>query len=583
MNVEYSQQSPYPVNGPIRKILATAQGYQSSGYVQIKGQAQKGALALGEKLKLKDTELNTGALVTGKISDDLGNGIWAKIKIGDSPEKSVKPASMYFDPKTKKFVITPGSFQIPVAKLNHQPVIITPDYNASSYILDTLYKDITQNNQDLGTLKVYRKLHRMKFIVKEAQPWVPTINQPTPPVYQWPILPGAKVKIQLLGSWLEEITNQFGEVNFEYSSDSDSFKVIIEGPKGKYYVKKVFSIYNKPSKFQKVSVIALEKATYISGSVYVAGTQPVQGADILIDFGNPDLNISIKTDEVGEYILPNVPIGANVIVYGSKHSDEETIIGDSSAVLTTAEGKTGVDLFLTIYNGMDITKLLGFPIQLTALQELNNGEVKITGVFKQFKKNDYFSVFDSTAAQIKIANVFVKPGTKLNFKGIPYAVLVEPSIAVDDPIFELKVFQKFKCTVSNPTDGIRLTDLGNDNGVIKGKAFVGASEFDTKGSIENSGKYYLSDPTVVQSKMIIPTITAEGNKPLQLPKGFMVTDANSNGLSFKINKFDANADSKNSFFNFDTVRLRTTLKTNIKNAVPSNLNLQIGDVVFHQV
>ena len=585
LNIEQSDKSPHLITGPLRKLSAKAPGFQPSGYIMIKGKIG-GPLAHGEKYIMKDVELNPGALVTGKISDDQGNGIYAKIKIGDSPEKSVKP-SMFFNYKTNMFVNTPGSFQIPVAKLNDQPVIITPDYNASSYILDTLYRNITQNNQDLGTLKVFRKLHRIKFIVKEAQPWVPTLNQPTPPINSWPVLPGAKVKIWLLGSWQQKTANQFGEVSFEYSSDSDSFQVILEAPAGKYYVKKVLSVYNKPSKYEQYYVVALEKATFISGNVYinVGSNKPVANADVWIDMGSPDLDIYAKTNNSGEYFLANVPINSHKIVYASKSTVDTTIIGDSALVFTgkLGLGRTGVDLYLTIYNGMDITKLLGFPIQLTALEELNNGQVKISGMLKQFKKNKYFSVFDSTSAKLKLANIFVKPGTKMNSKGVPYAVLVESFATADDPHIELKVFQKFKCTISNPSDGIQITDSGNDNGVIKGNAFVSALEFNTFGSIENYGGIYLTDPNALQNKMVLPTITAEGNEPLQIPNGFLVTNISGNKLSFKINGFDASADPQNSFFNFDTVRLRTTLKTNIKNAVPSNLNLQIGDVVFHQV
>ena len=585
LSLEQSNQHPYPLTGPLRKLLATAQGFQSSGFKVISGK-KGGVLALGEKYQMGDIGLNPGAIVTGKISDDKGNGIWAKIKIGDSPEKTVKPESFY-NPKTKQFVISPGGFQIPVAKLDKQPIIITPDYNASSYILDTLYRNITQTNQDLGTLKVFRKLHRIKFIVKEAQPWTPTLKQLTPPVNQWPVLSGAKVKIELLASWIQKTATQSGEVSFEYQSDSDSFKVVLEAPTGKYYVKQVLAVKNKPSKYEQTYVVALEKATFISGNVYInIGTnKPVANADVWIDMGNPELNISVKTNNSGAYFLSNVPINSYKIVYASKSAVDTTIIGDSALVYTgrLGLGRTGIDLHLTIYNGMDITKLLGFPIQLTALEEATNGEVKISGILKQFKKNDYFSVYDSTSAKLKLANIFVKPGTKINSNGVPYAVLVESFATADDPYFDLKLFQKFKCTVSNPSEGIKIFDSGNDNGVINGTAFVSASQFNTSGSIENYSGIYLSDPSAAQNKILIPTITAEGNKPLQIPKGFNVTDANGSGLLFKINKFDASAEPQNSFFNFDTVRLRTTLKTNIKNAVPSNLNLQIGDVVFHQV
>lgn len=581
--VEYSNNPPYPINGPVRSLYLTANGFKSKTW-QIQGQAQSGALQLGEKKQMGDLPLEPGAIIFGKISDEYGNGITAKIKIGDSPEKTVKPASYFYNPKTKQFVVTPGSFEFPVAKLNNQPLIITPINNPASYIIDTVYVNITKDKQDLGTLKVYHKLHRMKFVVKESQPWTPTFENPDPPVYQWPPIENAKVKVQVLGSYLEKNTNSSGIANFEFTNDANQFKVIIEGPVGKYYVKKVGTILNKPSKYPEYFTIVLDKATYISGSVYVAGNQPVQNADVWIDFGNPDLNISVKTDEIGEYILPNVPIGESLIVFGSKHSDEETIIGDSANVFTSEEGKTGVDLFLTVYNGMDITKLLGFPVHLTGLIEESKGQVKINGTIKQFKKNSLFEVFDSSMASLNFTNVPIKPGPTKNSKGVPYAELTNPPLVFDEASMELKVFKKFGSKLGDVSNGVRMYDAGNGYGVLKGKIFINASSFNTQGSISGYDGLYLANPNSTgQNKMLIPSITADASIPLSIPNGFGVTDENGGDLNFKVNTFSAEADAENSFFNRDTVRLKTTLHTNIQNASPSDIKLPIGDVVFHQV
>lgn len=581
--VEYSSSSPYPIIGPVRSLYLSATGYKSKS-LMIQGQAQNGALQLGEKKQMGDLALDPGAIVFGKISDEYGNGITAKIKIGDSPEKTVKPASIFYNVQTKTFVITPGSFEFPVAKLNNQPLIITPVDNPASYIIDTNYINITKDKQDLGTLKVYHKIHRMNFVVKESQPWIPTFEHPTPPIYQWPPIQGAKVKIQVMGSYLEKSTNWSGIANFEFANDATSFKVIVEAPDGKYYVKKVGTIINKPSKYTKSYTIVLDKATYISGSVYVAGNQPVPGADVWIDFGNPDLNISVKTDEIGEYILPNVPIGESVVVYGSKHSDEETIIGDSASVFTTEAGKTGVDLHLTIYNGMDITKLLGFPVQLTGLTDLGNGQVKINGIIKQFKKNKLFEVFDSTTAKLNFNNVLIKPGTQKNSKGVPYAELSAPPLVFDNPSLELRVFKKFGSQLGDVSNGIQLIDAGNDLGAIRGKTFISSSSFNTQGSLSGYTGFYLSDPNSSgQNKMLVQSITADASVLLNIPNGFGVSNENGGNLNLKINNFSADADANKSFFNQDTVRLRTTLHTNIPNASPPDIKLPIGDVVFHQV
>lgn len=581
--VEYSSAPPYPINGPVRSLSLSAKGFNSKSF-QIQGQAQNGALQLGEKKQMGDLPLDPGAIVFGKISDEYGNGITAKIKIGDSPEKTVKPDAFYYNPKTKTFISTPGSFEFPVAKLNNQPLIITPVNNPASYIIDTNYINITKDKQDLGTLKVYNKLHKINIIVKESQPWIPTFEKPFPPISSWPSLGNARVKIQVMGKYIEKNTNSDGMTSFEFANDATQFKVIVEGPAGKYYVKKVETVINTPSKFAKNYLIAIDKATYISGSVYVAGNQPVQGVDVWIDFGNPDLNISVKSDEIGEYILPNVPIGENVIVFGSKSSDEETIIGDSSFVATTEAGKTGVDLFLTVYNGMDITKLLGFPVHLTGLTELGNKQVKINGIIKQFKKNNLFEVLDSSTAILNFTGIPIKPGSTKNSKGVPYGELSNPPLIFDEASMELKVYKKFGSKLGDVSNGVRMYDAGSGNGVLKGKVFINASSFNTQGSLSGYNGFYLANPDVSgQNKLLIPSITADASIPLNIPDGFEVTNENGGNLNFKINTFNAEADANNSFFNEDTVGLRTTLHTNIQNAEPSDIKLPIGDVVFHQV
>lgn len=79
----------------------------------------------------------------------------------------------------------------------------------------------------------------MVFVIKESRLWIPTPENPYPKVYQWPPIQNAKIKIQLLGSYLEKTTNSSGIAKFEFASDATNFKVIVEAPNGKYYVKKL--------------------------------------------------------------------------------------------------------------------------------------------------------------------------------------------------------------------------------------------------------------------------------------------------------------------------------------------------------
>lgn len=575
LNVQFNPNPPFEINGPKRMLVIQAGGFKWK-FQNIKGKGANGALTMGQRIYLGSIDLDPSAKVHGFIADEDGNGINAKIKIGDSPEYTVNTKGMFYDLNAGKFVIIPGGFEFPVAKLNNQMMIVRPVSNQSSYIIDTTYINIDQNYKDLGTIKIYRKLHRMRFFVLE--------ETPGKPVYQWPKIPNAKVKVQTLGTYLEKTTNQIGQTNFEFSSDATEFKIIVEAPEGKYYEKRVGIVFNPLAKDEQFYTFSLKKATFISGNVYVANNKPVIGADVWVDFGNPDKNIFTKTDGSGEYLLKHVPINTTVRVFASKNSKDSTVIGDSIHVFTgkLGLGVTGKNLYLTIYNGMDITKLLGFPVLLTDLIEENN-QIKISGVLKEFAKNELFSVFDSSSAKLKFHDVPIKPSSQLNSNGVPYAELSTLPLIMDDPEIDLKLYNKFQTKVGDVNAGVILDEYKSGFGTIKGKSFVSSSSFNTQGSIADYDGLNLSLPNVYQDKMLIPTITADGNKPVDLSSGFNVVNSNSGGLNFKINSFNAEADPNQSFFNYDTVRLRTTLHTNIHNAAPSDLNLNIGDVVFHQV
>ena len=573
LNVEYSQNPPYNIIGPLRLLWISAAGFKFN-VISIQGKGANGSLTMGQRLSLGDQTLDPAAIVHGFISDEDGNGIYAKIKIGESPEQTVNPKWL-FQPFPKPPIPKPGEFEFPVAKLNNQKMVVAPMYDMASYIIDTTYVNIDKNKKDLGTIKIYRKLHRMKFTVLEE-----TAGKPS---NQWPVVQGAKVKVEMLGSFLEGTTNNAGVAEFKFSNDAKFFKIIVEAPAGKYYEKRVGSVYNAPSKYPQDYTFSLKKATFISGQVFVADNKPVNAADVWVEFGNADLNIFATTNSNGEYLLRNVPINKTVRVFASKNSVDSTIIGDSLHVFTgkLGLGATGKNLYLKIYNGMDITKLLGFPVLLTDLIEENN-EVKISGAVKQFKKNSYFSVYDSTSAKLNFHDVTVKPGTKLNSKGVPYAELSNPPLVFNDPNMDMKLYNKFLAKVGDIQNGVQLDELQQGIGAVKGKAFVDASQFDTKGSLSNFSGLYLSIPKTTQNKMNVPTITADGNNPANLPKGFNVVEGNGSGINFSINKFNAESDPDQSFINQDTVRLKTILHTDIKSAVPSDLKLNIGDVVFHQ-
>ncbi|MEK9135552.1 MAG: hypothetical protein AAB393_00390, partial [Bacteroidota bacterium] len=302
--------------GPVRGLRITKTGYKERKFaVPATGAVMK----LGDQWVDENIQIEPGATVKGKVVDESGEGANSWITIGNSLAVQAKSIAMH--PNTFKWL--PAAFQTQVERLPvPQRVIIDP--MNQSYLRETTFVTINQENVDLGTFTVYRKKHKIILMVRE--------ETPNMPFAVWPKIQGAKVRIKDLN--LEAMTDQKGEVKFEFENDASQFTFIATAPTGKYYEKKLHTMQHVVSRYWKFEPVGMKKATFISGHVYVGKDKtPVDKARVFIDLGSNDTKIETETGMDGTYLLPNVPIGAPLTVWATKPSLDTTIVGDSVNVV----------------------------------------------------------------------------------------------------------------------------------------------------------------------------------------------------------------------------------------------------------
>lgn len=113
----------------------------------------------------------------------------------------------------------------------------------------------------------------------------------------------------------------------------------------------------------------------------------VPGARVFVE-GYPELTAYSNAD--GEYVIHGVPPGHRLIKATKMPDSSAQYIGDEFSTQVTSGQESGLNMYLSTYNGMDVTKLFGFPIEIEKLTELPGGRIRIDGAFVDIPVNSVF-------------------------------------------------------------------------------------------------------------------------------------------------------------------------------------------------
>ncbi len=546
--------------------LSTNTGIYSTHYDSLCGSmrgfkdSSSGALPplkLGMQIGNEDLFLQPDAVVAGTIIDENGQGISATVQIGDGvmvhadatpfmaySKSSNNSSGMVSMPASITFPPAPFSSEAP--KAPHQCVVVTPDLSAQ-YFPETVYVDITKDGQSLGSITVYQIKHRLRVTVLAGSARAPKSAKP---------LAGAMVKI----SDSAFTTNDQGAALYKYSSAADQVTLNVSGPAGEDFLPAVVNACVPASRSETVIAVYLTGATHINGHVKLGSGVAVAGAQVFID----GILAQTFTDNNGAYVLHDVPMVNGLTVKAAKTSKDTTFIGGQTVIAASDSDARNVDIAMQLYSQMDITRLLGFPVEIDSLGQ-SGGTVTIKGALVKIPSNNRFKI--DTALRIPFPTIAVTAGPK-NAGGIPTARPAALPLVTDLNAMPMKR-GGLACNLRNGGNGLQVNTSGTDD-VIMGQVTVPGGDFAVDGvalggfSLEAGGK-------------ILPALTASGSDPLP-GKKLGITDSNGADINYTLLDFKAVASADSSYLSGDTAVLLTTLHSAITGLQPQDINLNIGAV-----
>jgi hypothetical protein len=590
---------------------ASADGYKgvSSESINIPSQGNQFVHAF---------HLNPNSVLTGKIAS-------ADEKIDGVP----KGVAAYLKVDTGKVVETLNNGRIdkmPIAGIAGTRIKIIPKdvayFDTTFVITQEVLNKAKDGILDLGQCFVYRRRHRLQFNVEDAK---------------GKAISG--VAIQQGDSVV--VTNNVGIAQRNFENVSRDYTFVIKGPSGKGYIPQTVNLKSEESPYvQQVSVV-LEKGSEISGKVTLDGS-PVKHAKVYLEvsessspcmsslFGlDDDANLVVAySDAGGNYKLQGIPFDdRQVRVIATLDTAAFTVNGDKKEVAITYK-KGSADLALTSFRKAKINNLFGFPLSVEHVSELNDHQVKVTGLvdwkysMSDFKLNEVNKVLRVEDVVYDLRQKGIKPtqtpSTDLNVNMQTVAV-PRDSIVPIQGIDELKLsyLDKYNVKLSsgnsgnsaanNPfnytlySPGSLFVEKEDNYGKIKGHIHTEKNSFNYPSSyldFPNSDFYFArkaEDGKLSNSLSVMTSLLSEKEASgmlrfspsihkIALPKpNYYLTDANGDSIRFKLIEFDAVANPYKSFIdNQGKIHLNALLKCKIPNAQPENFKVDLNDMIVDE-
>lgn len=536
------------------------------------------AMRMGEKKDLI-IYMKRGSRVRGKIVDaETNENIFgAKITIIPTGESITTD----FNGEFKHY---------PALKLPEKEQLLLVE--KANYMLDTFKVVINKSTQDLGILKIYKLKRRLAVRVvdditnKSINNALVTIKDVKVPCFF----------VNPNGCPLQERTKGIGMAFFSFDNSNEYHEILINVPDGlNNYQSQSISIKIPFSKTNTKLLVRLKPATCIKGNIYAGKTDNIPVGDAIIKvkntssssenalinlfFNNSQDSTSALSNEQGYYFKRSIPLSLFQQTYIAAKANSQ-YIGDKWKVILNEPRDTNNcivhDFHLTVYDDMDITHLMGFPIYITNLKSISNKKAEIEGGFVNINGNDQFAI--NKNIQLDFGKIIIKAGEMKPGDTLPPPIPLVLPILTDKNIVDI-VAEKVNAKLRNKNGiGVSSKTQGANKGVIKGMVKV-----NTKFINDNHVKLPEIFITDKNKESFITVFSADKNetKPLNSDDGLLVSDGNGNNIKFEINNFhNAEAVISNSKLKNNKLILNTILHTNIESITPKDIKLNIGNLEF---
>ena len=552
------------VTGPDRHLLVSKDGYQTL-------EEHIGILIYGRQRIMNELKIKKGAILRGYVRDaETGQPLQAQLMM---------PGGKAYNSNSSN-----GRYEMPVPLLPgvSQKLIV----RRNGYITDTVsfIADKALQSQDINIFSLKR---RLEVRVKST--------------YNNFLLPLQFAQVSILNVTnninghnypMGDFTDENGVVKFSFvnagTNNNQEYRIRVGMTSNteKNYETRYYTIKIPYSQNPVVLNCVLPPAACIKGHIYAgSGTaSPVGIANVRYQGYSDTLNCTSGAD--GYYYMNNFPV-RNFPQSVTASKSQSNYIGDEKKILINKASNecTSIDFNLTVYEDMDITNLMGFPMEVTRLVD-NEGIVEISGNITSLKNNEQFST--NAAEVIPFSDIAIKAGKQKNNKGVPVAEPVSiPVVTNKSSLQNILILKTFTGSLYKPGGlAIDRESTTSSWGAIKGRVKIEPTEFNNT-MVSLPAIYLATTAEKGQQKMDMPAFTANPSvqKPVKLPvTGFFVCNINGEALKYSLPAFpnSALADASKSYLLNGTLKLSTTLQTQCSNISPANLNIQLGVVEINK-
>lgn len=590
-NFSFGQKSTSP-EGSFYIVNASKDGYGQQFAVVNGGKR----LLKGQAIQPLKIFLKPKGFVKGYVAsaEDTLKGVSATVSFDDGEAIPTVDTPAWIQTSGFAKNVLQEQFTYAVASGQNRKLTVVP--NSSDYFPETLYVEVSSGTTNLGAVKLTKKLRRLALLVRRKDTNAPVagaqVQVYTPngtALFKYPFKSGA-----------DGVTH----LAFESpGADNAVFKVEVRSPNDLTlsYVTKTWSGAIPVAKTEKPVTLKLSPAAMVSGRVLAGKTSTgIKNARVYLETViSNGVSLEAFTDATGAYTLRGVPLSVSgnfntAHSFRAVKSASQFIGADTSIKIMEAKSYTGVNLRLEDYEGMDITALLGLPIEVSALDSNAQG-VRISGNYVELPDNKFFSLNAQSGTEpLKFTNVVIKPDAANNAKGIPYAVPQSGSVVTDKNDLKLKAFNTFGAVARTPASGaaqavtvtatpVFVAGKTRQLGVINSRAFIDAGSLSDDAVFADS-KLWLAKSggesgATVAERTILPVIIADGVPPLSAA-ALTLSQADGKSLAYTLQGFGAVADSSKSVVQGDSIKLSTTLSVALVNPTPMALKLNLGAVVL---
>ncbi len=476
--------------------------------------------------------------------------------------------------------------------------------NQDAYLPDSVEVTIKQSNNPTIVVKVRERMHDINFLTYDA-----ATNSLL--AKEGAVLMDANVNsfkgVQITRDPDKPVMIKNVAAHCTFRSNATQFQFAVMGSTetNDPYVPKLVTVNSNPQTYEgwcNVDV-KLDRGCTFTGYVKMNG-KGVEGAHVYVDdYYTQGVPIETTTDANGYYKLAGIPFKKDVVVLASKQG----YVGDKTVLSFTSMASGKVKLYPVQYNytknfelkdcPMDISKLLGFNVEVTGITFSLNGESKISGRFVNLAGNEVISAKPNST--LDFTNVTVKAGTTNGPSGKPIAVPVSLPVHTDGITMPLKMYSKLTGTLVAPDwFGVQVDEStimlpGNSSGpggmgapvsmklgVMRGSILVNSTSFADGIKFQNT---FFSVRPKGATDDVFEVFNAVGSKPVVTNNGFTVKDPYGNNIRYTLfSRYPgAEADKATSTLSSgDVLKLDTKLHTKLNNVTPADVAIPVGILPF---